>query len=55
MPGDHKVAFSSSIDTITLSHQAHNRMGFALGAVLAAEWLIGKKGIFTMSNVLNID
>ena len=55
VPGDHKVAFSSSIDTITLSHQAHNRMGFALGAVLAAEWLIGKKGIFTMSNVLNID
>jgi len=55
VPGNHKVTYASSIDTISLSHIAHNRMGFALGAVLAAEWLVGKKGIYTMSNVLNID
>jgi 4-hydroxy-tetrahydrodipicolinate reductase len=36
-----------------MTHQAHNRKGFALGAVVAAEWIFGKKGVFTMSNVLN--
>jgi 4-hydroxy-tetrahydrodipicolinate reductase len=47
------VNYISEIDTISLTHQAHNRKGFALGAVIAAEWLQNKKGIFTMSNILN--
>lgn len=50
--GYHEVKYSSSIDEIKLSHNAFNRNGFALGAVLAAEWLIGKKGIFSMKDVL---
>ena len=54
VPGTHEVAFSSNIDTISIKHTAHNRTGFALGAVIAAEWLIGKKGVFTMKDVLNI-
>jgi 4-hydroxy-tetrahydrodipicolinate reductase len=36
-----------------MTHQAHNRKGFALGAVIAAEWIVNKKGVFTMSNILN--
>jgi 4-hydroxy-tetrahydrodipicolinate reductase len=36
-----------------MTHQAHNRKGFALGAVIAAEWVVTKKGVFTMSNILN--
>lgn len=53
VPGTHTVNYTSEIDTISLTHQAHNRKGFALGAVIAAEWLQNKKGIFTMSNILN--
>jgi 4-hydroxy-tetrahydrodipicolinate reductase len=53
VPGTHSVTYKSEIDTITLSHIAHNRKGFALGSVIAAEWIINKKGIFTMSNILN--
>jgi 4-hydroxy-tetrahydrodipicolinate reductase len=52
VPGTHTVKYSSDIDSITMTHQANNRKGFALGAVVAAEWLVHKKGIFTMSNVL---
>ncbi len=52
-PGTHTVTFSSQIDDIEISHTAHNRKGFATGAVLAAEFLADKKGIFTMKDVLN--
>jgi 4-hydroxy-tetrahydrodipicolinate reductase len=51
-PGTHKIEYSSSIDTIEIVHTAHNRRGFATGAVLAAEFLPGKKGIYQMSDVL---
>jgi 4-hydroxy-tetrahydrodipicolinate reductase len=54
VPGTHIIRYSSSVDTITISHEAHNRKGFALGSVIAAEWLFNKKGIFTMSDVLNL-
>lgn len=54
-PGTHKVKYKSSIDDIELTHTAHNRMGFAKGAVLAAEFIYGKKGIFSMKDVLNFD
>ncbi|HEX4850357.1 MAG TPA: 4-hydroxy-tetrahydrodipicolinate reductase [Puia sp.] len=50
--GTHKVKYSSSIDDIEMIHTAHNRQGFATGAVLAAEFIAGKKGIFTMRDVL---
>ena len=53
--GDHEVVFDSDVDRITLSHHAKSRQGFALGAVLAAEFLIDKKGVFTMANVLGLD
>ena len=53
-PGTHKVKYSSAIDDIEIIHTAHSRKGFALGAVLAAEFLAGKKGIFSMSDVLNL-
>jgi 4-hydroxy-tetrahydrodipicolinate reductase len=51
-PGKHIVAYDSAIDTISITHEAHNRKGFATGAVLAAEFLAGKKGIYRMSDVL---
>lgn len=53
-PGTHKVTYSSSIDDIEIIHTAHNRKGFAGGAVLAAEFLKSKKGIYTMKDVLNL-
>ena len=52
--GTHSVSFSSKIDTITIKHEAHSREGFAIGAVIAAEFLIDKKGIFTMKDVLGL-
>jgi 4-hydroxy-tetrahydrodipicolinate reductase len=52
VPGTHQITYSSEIDTITIKHEAHNRKGFALGAVVAAEWILNKKGIFTMQDVL---
>ena len=52
-PGTHSVKYSSVIDDIEIIHTAHNRQGFAAGAVLAAEFIKGKKGIFTMKDVLN--
>lgn len=54
VPGTHKINYSSEIDSIEITHTAHNRNGFGLGAVIAAEWIVGKKGIFTMKDVLNI-
>ena len=53
-PGTHKVKYSSAIDDIEIIHTAHSRKGFATGAVLAAEFVKGKKGIFTMKDVLGI-
>jgi 4-hydroxy-tetrahydrodipicolinate reductase len=54
VPGTHVVDYNSDVDSISISHTAHNRKGFALGAVIAAEWIIGKTGIFSMKDVLNI-
>jgi 4-hydroxy-tetrahydrodipicolinate reductase len=54
VPGTHTVNYDSAIDSIEIKHTAHNREGFALGAVIAAEWLAGKEGIFTMKDVLNL-
>jgi 4-hydroxy-tetrahydrodipicolinate reductase len=54
VPGTHLVSYDSAVDTIEIKHTAKNREGFALGAVIAAEWIIGKTGIFTMKDVLNI-
>ena len=54
VPGTHHINYESAVDKIILSHEAHSRTGFALGAVIAAEWLIGKKGVFSMRDVLNI-
>jgi 4-hydroxy-tetrahydrodipicolinate reductase len=51
-PGTHTIEYRSAIDTITITHTAHNRRGFATGAVLAAEFLAGKKGIYQMADVL---
>ena len=54
VPGTHIITYNSSEDSIELKHTAHNREGFAFGAVLAAEWLQGKQGIFTMKDVLEL-
>lgn len=54
VPGTHILTWDSDIDTLQISHEAKNRKGFALGAVLAAEWLPGKTGIFTMKDLLNL-
>ena len=54
VPGTHVVSYDSTVDTIEIKHTAKNREGFALGAVIAAEWIVGKTGIFTMKDVLNI-
>lgn len=55
VPGFHKVKWESDIDEIELSHNAHNRRGFALGSVLAAEWLVDKQGVFDMNDMLGFD
>jgi 4-hydroxy-tetrahydrodipicolinate reductase len=54
VPGTHSVFYNSDVDSIEIKHTAHNREGFALGSVLAAEWLVGRTGIFTMKDVLSI-
>lgn len=54
VPGTHEITYASAIDSISIKHEAHNRQGFALGAVVAAEWIRGKKGVFSMKDVLNI-
>ena len=53
VPGTHTVVYDSEIDTLTLTHEAHSRKGLALGALLAAEWVVGKKGVFTMKDMLS--
>jgi len=55
VPGTHIVAYESEIDSIEIKHTAHNRKGFAHGAIIAAEWLINKNGVYTMKDVLNLD
>jgi 4-hydroxy-tetrahydrodipicolinate reductase len=52
VPGTHIIKYHSDIDDIEIMHKAHNRKGFALGAVIAAEYLHGKKGIYTMSDII---
>lgn len=54
IPGTHSVSYDSKIDSIEIKHIAKNREGFGLGAVIAAEWLVGKTGVFSMKDVLNI-
>lgn len=54
VPGTHTVAYNSVVDSIEIKHTAHSREGFALGAVIAAEWIIGKQGVFTMKDVLDL-
>jgi 4-hydroxy-tetrahydrodipicolinate reductase len=54
VPGIHTVKYESPVDFIEITHSAHNRQGFALGAVLAAEFVIGKTGVFTMSDLLQL-
>ena len=53
VPGTHMVNYSSEVDSIEIKHIAKNRTGFALGAVIAAEWIVNKKGVFEMSDVIN--
>ncbi|HNJ61544.1 MAG TPA: 4-hydroxy-tetrahydrodipicolinate reductase [Chitinophagales bacterium] len=55
VPGTHTVTYNSEIDSIELKHTAHNRKGFAGGAVVAAEWLVSKKGVYTMDDVLGFN
>ena len=52
--GTHIVSYANKVDEIAIKHKAFNRKGFALGAIVAAEWLNGKKGVFTMKDVLNL-
>lgn len=54
VPGTHAVKWESDIDLIEIKHEAKNRKGFAKGALVAAEWLVDKKGVFTMSDMLNL-
>jgi 4-hydroxy-tetrahydrodipicolinate reductase len=56
VPGTHIIRYDSHVDSIEISHTAHNRQGFASGAVVSAEWLVGKKGVFGMDDLLsNLD
>ena len=54
VPGTHSITYSSEVDEISIQHKANSRQGFALGAVIAAEWLQGKEGIFSMIDLLNL-
>ena len=53
VPGTHRVSYKSEIDSLEIKHTAHSREGFALGAVIAAEWLKDKKGVYKMKDVLS--
>ena len=55
VPGTHSIFYDSEVDQIEIKHTAHSREGFAFGAVIAAEWLVGKKGVFTMKDVLGLN
>ena len=52
VPGTHTITYKSTVDEIVITHQAFNRTGFASGALKAAEWLVNKKGVFTMKDLL---
>ncbi|MEH6538060.1 MAG: 4-hydroxy-tetrahydrodipicolinate reductase [Psychroserpens sp.] len=54
VPGTHEINYDSEVDSIQIKHIAHSRQGFAIGAVIAAEYVHDKKGVFTMKDVLNI-
>ncbi|MDG1297232.1 MAG: 4-hydroxy-tetrahydrodipicolinate reductase [Saprospiraceae bacterium] len=54
VPGTHDVKYASEEDSITITHVAHSRAGFAKGALLAAQWIVGKKGVFGMNDLLNL-
>ena len=54
VPGTHRIEYNSEVDSIEIKHTAHSRTGFALGAVVAAEWLLRKKGVFSMKDVLEL-
>lgn len=54
VPGTHVVKWQSAIDEIVIEHRAHSRAGFANGAILAAQWIAGKRGVFTMKDVLGL-
>ncbi len=54
VPGTHVITYSGSVDEISIRHEAFSREGFALGAVVAAEWILGKEGVFNMKDVLNL-
>lgn len=51
-PGKHSIIFDSSVDTITLTHEARNRDGFASGAITAAQWILNRTGLFTIDDLL---
>jgi 4-hydroxy-tetrahydrodipicolinate reductase len=53
-PGTHVVKYQSAVDDIEITHTAHSREGFAQGAVLVAEWMVGKKGVYSMNDFLNL-
>jgi 4-hydroxy-tetrahydrodipicolinate reductase len=52
VPGTHIIKYHSAVDDIEIMHKAHNRKGFALGAVIAAEFLAGKKGVYSMNDII---
>ncbi len=54
VPGTHTVQYESEVDTLKIEHVAHARVGFAQGALIAAEWLVGKQGVFGMQDMLEI-
>ena len=54
VPGTHSVFYRSEVDEIEIKHTAYNRNGFALGAVIASEWIVDKKGVFAMKDVLGL-
>ncbi|TVZ60119.1 dihydrodipicolinate reductase [Flavobacteriaceae bacterium MAR_2010_105] len=55
VPGTHEISYTSQVDSIDIKHTAHSRDGFALGAVIAAEWIIAKQGVFSMKDVLDLN
>ncbi len=54
VPGTHIIRWGCAMDEISIEHRAHSRTGFASGAVLAARWIVGKQGVFSMGDVLGI-
>ena len=55
IPGTHTITYRGEVDEIVITHQAFNRSGFARGAVKAAEWIVGKKGVYTMSDMMGFN